>query len=77
MDDLEPRLVTCFQRVFPELTDAQVRAADEKVFESWDSVKVVSLMAVIGEEFDVDMEEAVDEFYSFPSVKEAVQAELD
>lgn len=56
MDDIEARLVNCFSAVFPELTDEQILSATSTTVRSWDSVAVVTLVAVVEEEFGVSLE---------------------
>jgi acyl carrier protein len=56
MADLEDRLVRCFSSVFPDLTDEQIRAANVKSVSSWDSLATVNLLAVIEQEFSVEIE---------------------
>lgn len=56
MDDTEVRLVNCFSAVFPELTDEQIRSATSTTVRSWDSVAVVTLIAVVEEEFGISIE---------------------
>jgi acyl carrier protein len=56
MDDIEVRLMNCFSAVFPELTDEQILSATSTTVRSWDSVAVVTLVAVVEEEFGVSLE---------------------
>ncbi|MBI3680695.1 MAG: acyl carrier protein [Acidobacteria bacterium] len=74
MNDLQPRLVRCFQTVFPGLSESQARQATQAALENWDSVAAITLVTVIEEEFStsVDLEE-LPELNSF----EAIAAYLD
>lgn len=79
MDQIEERLVKVFQTVFPDLSVDQIRAATQTNLASWDSVAAITLMNVMEEEFEfqVDFDRAA-ELTSFPEilayVKEAVSA---
>jgi acyl carrier protein len=56
MHDRDDRLVRCFRSVFPTLTPDQVRAASVESLEAWDSLATVTLVALIGEEFGVQID---------------------
>ena len=51
MHDVETRLVGCFQAVFPDLADADIRKASQETMDQWDSVAAITLVNVIEEEF--------------------------
>ena len=55
MSDVEQRLIKCFSAVFPELSPKQIVAATPNTNADWDSLTAVTLLAVIGEEFGVDL----------------------
>jgi acyl carrier protein len=50
------RLVRCFSSVFPTLTEEEVRAADVESLVTLDSLAGVTLVAVIDEEFGVEID---------------------
>ena len=56
MDEQQRRLAKCFCAVFPELSSDEVIRASTATVKSWDSVAVVTLFAVIEEEFGVSLE---------------------
>jgi acyl carrier protein len=56
MDNTEARLTNCFSAIFPELTDEQIRNATSTAVRGWDSVAGVTLIAVVEEEFDVNLD---------------------
>ena len=56
MVELEDKLVKCFTSVFPDLTAEQIRAARVGSVPGWDSIATVTLLAVIQEEFGVDLD---------------------
>jgi acyl carrier protein len=52
----DDRLVRCFSSVFPALTEEEIRAADVALLSDMDSLAGVTLLALIDEEFSVDMD---------------------
>ena len=56
MADLDGRLVRCISSAFPGLTDREIRTADLEQLADVDSLAAVTLVALIGEEFGVDLE---------------------
>jgi acyl carrier protein len=56
MSDVETRLVGCFQTVFPELTEADIRNASQEKLDQWDSVGAITLVNVIEEEFSTQID---------------------
>ena len=66
MDEQEKRLASCFLTVFPELSLDDVAHASSTTVQSWDSVAVVTLLAVVEEEFGFTIEaENPGDFDSF------------
>lgn len=58
--NLTDRLARCFQEVFPLLTRNQTLTASQSNTNTWDSLRAVTLIAVIEEEFGVeDLEQLV------------------
>lgn len=56
MDKTQARLTNCFLAVFPELTVDQVASASSTTVRSWDSVAGVTLLAVVEEEFGIQLD---------------------
>jgi len=52
-DAVRPRLVACFQAVFPDLPEEEILAAESERLEIWDSVAALNLLTVIEQEFGV------------------------
>ena len=74
MDEQQRRLANCFCAVFPELSDDEILQASSTTVQSWDSVAVVTLIAVIEEEFGICIEEDNPaEFESFQQILSYLQ----
>ena len=75
MNDLTSRLIKCFQAVFPDLPEAQIPAATQQSVPTWDSVATITLVNVIDEEFNVELDlEQLDQFNSFESFERHLSA---
>jgi len=73
MPDVDDRLVRCFLSVFPELTDEQVRSASAESLSAWDSFATVTLVAVLQEEFGLEIDPGdLERFVSFERVRSYV-----
>ena len=57
MDEQKRRLANCFSAVFPELSSEEILEASSTTVRTWDSVAVVTLLAVIEEEFGISIDE--------------------
>jgi acyl carrier protein len=59
MDDVRDRLGRCFALVFPKLDPSQYAAASAQNVSEWDSIAQLTLLTLIGEEFqrEIDFEE--------------------
>ena len=60
MDDVAPRLASCFTLVFPAIAREQIRDATPATVQAWDSLAHLTLLTVIDEEFGIstDIEDA-------------------
>ena len=68
-DSPEQRLVRVFQIVFPDLPTAAIQTASQDTVESWDSVAAITLINVIEEEFEIQMDfDDVAGLTSFPAI---------
>jgi acyl carrier protein len=56
MTELDDRLVRCFSTIFPALTEEEIRASDVDILSDTDSLAGVTLVALIDQEFGVEME---------------------
>ena len=71
MADLDDRLVRCFSSVFPTLTGEEIRGANITCLVNIDSLAGVTLVAVIDEEFGVEMDlESLLELGTFQTIKQ-------
>jgi len=69
MNDMNKRLTRCFSAVFPELNERRIASASPQTVADWDSVATVTLVAVIEEEFGIEVEpDAFDQLVSFRSI---------
>jgi acyl carrier protein len=64
MLDRESRLIRCFEAVFPGLTPDEIRASGAE-HGMWDSLSLVTLVAVVQEEFGLEI--APDELANLDS----------
>lgn len=56
MHDVEQRLTKCFSVVFPELSQAEIVKATPNTTRDRDSLTTVTLLALIEEEFLIELE---------------------
>ena len=56
MHNVGQRLTKCFSAVFPELTAEQIVQATSDGTTKWDSLSWVTLLAVVQEEFNIDLD---------------------
>lgn len=75
MDEMENRLAACFQSVLPDLPLADIKNADPESIDGWDSMAIVTLFAVIGEEFGIEI--SIDDVkldHSFNGILKSIKA---
>ncbi len=77
MDEISTRLVTCFQTVFPGMSESEAQNATQDSVAAWDSVAAITLVNVIEEEFgmQVDFDRLAD-LNSFSRVHDYLRKEL-
>jgi len=69
MNPIHARLIHCFSLVFPALPPEQIRAATPRNVAAWDSVAAISLVNVIEEEFNTQIDfEDMAELNSFDAI---------
>lgn len=71
MNESDTLLIRCFQSVFPELPRDAVVSASTDTVDDWDSLQSVTLMAVLEEEFELQIPpEDLSELSSFSAARE-------
>jgi acyl carrier protein len=58
MDELEHQLIRCFSSVFPNLSQEEIRTSGADFLAAWDSLTAVTLLAVLQEQFGLEIEPA-------------------
>lgn len=56
MEDVKEKLIKCFSAVFPELSPQEILTASASTTGAWDSLTAVTLLAVVEEEFGIELE---------------------
>lgn len=56
MPELDARLTRCFASVFPALSPDEIRSANVESVPGWDSLASVTLVAVLEQEFDTQID---------------------
>jgi acyl carrier protein len=75
MDNIHPRLVTCFQAVFPDLAIAGIPDASQDSIAAWDSIATITLIGILEDEFAIQFDlERLAEFNSFAAIAAYLQA---
>jgi acyl carrier protein len=77
MSELDDRLTRCFASVFPSLEAHQIHAASVETVPAWDSLAAVTLIAVLEQEFDaqIDLME-LPELTSYQTVRDYLQRQI-
>ena len=69
-NDVDRRLLRCFQAVLPTLSEDQVRAAIQDSTEEWDSLASLMLARTIQEEFGIEADlDLMEHLNSFDEVR--------
>jgi acyl carrier protein len=78
MSDRENRLMRCFESVFPGLTPEEIRTGSAEQG-TWDSLSLVTLVAVVQEEFAVEIGpdelSTLDSYEAFRAYVERLEAQ--
>ena len=70
MSNQEDRLMQCFRSVFPSLTTEEIQVVNSESSGEWDSLTGVTLVAVVQEEFGVEIDAAhLSELDSFEAYR--------
>jgi len=74
MSEQEDRLIQCFASVFPMSTPEEIQSAGPEWFAASDSLAVVTLVAVIQEEFGIEIDISnLEELKSFEAILDYLQ----
>ena len=74
MADIQDRLIQCFQAVFPDLSEADIKRADSDRVGRWDSMATVTLAATVEEEFGIQFDPAeVEKLTSYKQFSNRVE----
>jgi acyl carrier protein len=77
MHDVKQRLAKCFSAVFPEFSPEDIGKISAECAVSADSLSAVTLLAVVEEEFGIDLKvDDMENFASFERVLERVNEAL-
>lgn len=74
MNDVQARLIKCFAAVFPELSPEEIQHASPTTVSSWDSLASITLLSVLEEEFQIQIDlEDLEHLVSFELVLDYLQ----
>jgi acyl carrier protein len=77
MPELDDRLTRCFASVFPALPRDQIHAASVESVPAWDSLAAVTLIAVLEQEFNIQIDlMEMPELTSYQAVREFLQRQI-
>jgi acyl carrier protein len=75
---VDGRLTRCFAAVFPALPSEQIESASVDTVPEWDSLAAVTLLAVIEEEFGVEVTPLdVPDLRSYAAVADFLRERVD
>ena len=74
-NSLQDRLIDAFSAVFPNRAREEIVTADREAWEEWDSLAAITLLTVLQQEFqaDIDLTE-LDQLSSFDAVKRCLES---
>lgn len=73
--NMTARLEKCFSAVFPDLSAEQIREVRADQVAQWDSMATVTLMAVVNEEFGIDLDlDQMEPLTSFETLCQFLEA---
>jgi acyl carrier protein len=78
MPEIDQRLTRCFASVFPDLPPEQIPGASVESMPDWDSLAAVTLVAVLEQEFDIEIDlMELPELNSYGAVRSYVLKQLN
>lgn len=73
-DDVQSRLVKCFEHVFPDLPISEITECSQATVSKWDSVAAIMLVNVIEDEFGFQMDyDLLPELDSFDRILKYIE----
>ena len=77
MDNVTQRLIALFESAFPDLSGDKVISATQENTQNWDSVAAITLMNLIEEEFEIQMDfEDLADLTSFELIRDYIANKL-
>jgi acyl carrier protein len=77
MDDVQNRLINCFETVFPDLSVIEITQSSQSTLSAWDSIAVITLVNVIDEEFGFQVDfDRLPELDSYDRILSYIRGEL-
>ena len=77
MDDLDVKLVRCFQAIFPDLSRDDIQQASAETVPAWDSVATINLLNVVAEMFQIEFDwDTLEGMNSFAAVRESISGKI-
>jgi acyl carrier protein len=77
MDDIKERVIKCFETTFPDLPRSAITSASQGSVAAWDSLATVTLVNVLEDEFQVELDlEQLAKLDSFARVYANIQERL-
>jgi len=77
MNDIRQRLIRCFTAIFPDLPVGSIPNVSVSSLPQWDSIKAVTLIHVVEDEFGVTIEvDDLPNLESFPLLETYLQEQL-
>lgn len=77
MSNSETQLVSIFENVFPDLPPEKIRSATQDTVANWDSVAAITLMNLIEEEFNIQMDfDDLGDLTSFEKIRSYIDEKL-
>lgn len=77
MDEIQKRLVKCFEIVFPALPTDEIPRSSQMTISGWDSVAAITLVNVIEDEFGFPMDfDLLPELNSFDRILSYVKTQV-
>jgi acyl carrier protein len=77
-DEVREKLKNCFRAVFPTLSEASIPNAAVATVAAWDSVAAITLLHVVEEEFQIEVDlDRLAELDSFESLAAFLAAKIE